>query len=140
MPKPNPVSVTLNIPSTGVLGDNVVLQATAVAAGAPVTSGVISFADGGNEIGRPSLDATGTATLSVATFALGTHTISASFVATPQLTASSPVSASLTIYANDPDLAIALSASNLSVASGATSSPLALQVTSKWGLTGTVVF
>jgi hypothetical protein len=138
--KANPVTVTLSIPATGVLGDNVVLQATAVAAGAPVTSGVISFADGGNEIGRPSLDATGTATLSVATFALGTHTISASFVATQQLTASSPVSASLTIYANDPDLAIALSASNLSVASGATSSPLALQVSSKWGLAGTVAF
>src|SRR5580692_10302106 len=138
--KSNPVTVTPNIPASGVLGDNVVLQATAVAAGAPVTSGVISFADGGNEIGRPSLDATGTATLSVATFALGTHTISASFVATQQLTASSPVSASLTIYANDPDLAIALSASNLSVASGATSSPLALQVSSKWGLAGTVAF
>ena len=139
-PKSNPVSVTLNIPSTGVLGDNVVLQATAVAAGAPVTTGIISFADGGNEIGRPSLDGTGTATLGISTLALGTHTISASFVATQQLTASSPVSAPLIIYANDPDLSLALSAANTTATSGASSAPLDLQVTSKWGLAGTVAF
>ena len=138
--KSNPVTVAVNIPASGVLGDNVVLQATAVAAGAPVTSGMISFADGGNEIGRPSLDGTGTATLSISTLALGTHTISASFVATQQLTASSPVSASLTIYANDPDLSIALSAASITATSGASSAPLGLQVTSKWGLAGTVAF
>jgi len=138
--KANPVTVTLNMPVSGVLGDNVVLQATAVAAAAPVTSGMISFADGGTEIGRPSLDGTGTATLSISTLALGTHTISASFVATQQLTASSPVSGSLTIYANDPDLSIALSAANITATTGATSAPLGLQVTSKWGLAGTVAF
>jgi hypothetical protein len=136
----NPVSVTLNIPATGVLGDSVALKAAAVVAGSPVTSGIISFADGGNELGRPSLDGTGTATLSVSTLTLGTHTISASFVATQQLTATNPVSASLTIYVNAPDLVLALSAASLTAASGTTSSPLALQATSKWGLAGAVTF
>ena len=138
--KANPVTVTLHTPSTGVLGDNVLLQATAAATGGPVTSGVISFADGGNELGRAPLDGTGNATLSVATLALGTHTISASFVATQQFTATTPVSASLIIYANDPDLTLAPSATNVTVASGSASSPLAIQVTSKWGLAGTVAF
>jgi hypothetical protein len=101
---------------------------------------MISFADGGNELGRPSLDASGTATLSVSTLALGTHSISASFVATQQLTATNPVSASLIIYANDPDLVIALSAADITATSGAPSAPLDLQVTSKWGLAGAVTF
>jgi hypothetical protein len=139
-PKSNPVTVTLNIPATGVLGDNIALKATAAVASAPVTSGTISFQDGSTALGQAALDGTGTATLTVNTLALGQHTISASFLATPQYTASSPLTASLTIYANDPDLALLLSAASVTVTSGATSSPLNLQVTSKWGLAGPVVF
>lgn len=61
-------------------------------------------------------------------------------MATQQLTTTNPVSASLIIYANDPDIVLAASATSLTVTSGTSSSPLALQVTSKWGLAGTVVF
>jgi hypothetical protein len=136
----NAVQVALSIPATGVLGDNIALKAAAAAAGSPVTSGTIAFSDGSLDLGRAALDGTGTATLTVTTLALGTHTIRASFVASQQFTATTPVSASLIIYANDPDLALAPSATNLSVISGAASSPLAIQVTSKWGLAGTVAF
>jgi hypothetical protein len=139
-PQPNPVKVTLNVPATGVLGDNVALQATAFSGSTPITSSLIAFSDGNTELGRAPLDATGAATLSVMTLSLGTHTISASFVATAQYPTTTPVTTTLVIYANDPDLSIALSAADLSVTSGATSSPLALQVTSKWGLAGSVAF
>ena len=136
----NPVQVTLEIPTSGVLGDNVALKAVAVVANAPVTSGMIAFSDGGAEIGRSALDSTGTATLTTNTLALGPHTISASFVATTQYTATNPVTASLTIYANDADLTLSPSTASLSVTSGSSSSPLNLQVTSKWGLAGPVAF
>jgi hypothetical protein len=139
-PGPNAVRLALTTPGTAVLGDNVALKVTAVAAGAPVTSGTISFQDGSTALGQAALDGTGIATLTVNTLALGPHTISASFLATPQYTASSPVTASLTIYANDPTLTLTPSAANLTVTSGSTSSPLTLQVTSKWGLAGPVVF
>ena len=136
----NPVLVTLNIPSSGVLGDNIILKATAVVANAPLTSGTIAFSDGDTEIGRSALDSTGTATLTVNTLALGVHTIGASFVATTQYTASNQVTASLIIYANDADLTLSPSTASLSVTSGSSSSPLNLQVTSKWGLAGPVAF
>jgi hypothetical protein len=136
----NAVQVALSIPATGVLGDSIALKAAAAAAGSPVTSGTIAFSDGSIDLGRAALDGTGTATLTVTTLALGIHTIRASFVASQQFTATTPVSASLIIYANDPDLALAPSATNLTVTSGAASSLLAIQVTSKWGLAGTVAF
>ena len=140
-PQPIPVvKVTLNVPASGVLGDNVALQATAVSGSTPITSSLIAFSDGNTEMGRVPLDATGTATLNVTTLSLGTHTISASFVATTQYGATIPVTATLTIYANDPDLSIALSAADITATSGATSAPLDLQVTSKRGLAGTVAF
>jgi hypothetical protein len=136
----NAVRVTLNIPSIGVLGDNIILKATAVVANAPLTSGTIAFSDGDTEIGRSALDSTGTANLTINTLALGAHTISASFVASTQYTASTPVTAPLVVYANDVDLSLSLSTGSLSVTSGSTSSPLNLQVTSKWGLAGPVAF
>jgi hypothetical protein len=138
--RPNAVQVTLKIPAIGVLGDNLALKATAVLANAPVTSGTIAFSDGATEIGRSSLDSTGTATLTINTLALGAHTIGASIVATTQYTTTNPVTAQLVIYANDAALALSISNGSLTVASGGTSSPLSLQVTSQWGLAGSVVF
>ena len=137
---PNAVRVTLNVPSIGVLGDNIILKATAVVANAPLTSGTIAFSDGDTEIGRSALDSTGTATLTINTLALGAHTIRASFVASTQYTASTPVAVPLVVYANDVDLSLSPSTGSLSVTSGSTSSPLNLQVTSKWGLAGPVAF
>jgi hypothetical protein len=138
--QPNVVQVALKIPTIGVLGDNIALNATAAVTSGPVTSGTIAFSDGGIEIGRSALDSAGTATLPVSTLALGLHTISASFVASPKYDASSPVSAKLIIYANDADLTISPSSGSLTVANGSTSSPISLQVTSKWGLAGPVTF
>jgi Bacterial Ig-like domain (group 3) len=137
---PNAVRVTLKIPTFGVLGDNIVLKATAVVANASLTSGTIAFSDGDTELGRSALDSTGTAAFTINTLALGVHTISASFVATTQYTATNPVKAPLVIYSNDADLTLSLSTASLTVTSGATSSPLSLQVTSKWGLAGPVMF
>jgi hypothetical protein len=139
-PGANAVRLTLSTPGTAVLGDDVALKVTAGVAGAAVPSGTISFQDGSTALGQAALDGTGTATLTVNNLALGPHTISASFLATPQYTASSPVTASLTIYANDPALTLSTSAANLMVTSGSISSPLTLQVTSKWGLAGPVIF
>jgi hypothetical protein len=139
-PGPNAVHVALNVPATGVLGDNIALKATAAVAGSPLTSGVISFDEGNTNLGQATLDKTGTAILTINTLALGAHSINASFVASTQYTASSPVTAALVIYANDVDLTLTPSTGSLSVTSGSTSSPLSLQVTSKWGLAGLVTF
>jgi hypothetical protein len=137
---PNQVIITLKIPSSGVLGDNVTIKATALVSGVPVTSGIVSFQEGSVDLGRVALDGTGTASLNLNTLPLGSHVIAAYYVANSQYTAATSSSGTLTVYSSDPDLTLAPSVAGLTVRNGGASTPLNVQIASKWGLAGAVNF
>lgn len=76
-------------PNPADVGQDVTFTATVSAAGAPVTSGAVQFSDGGTPIGGPvTMAADGTAELSTAGLAVGSHTITATFVGTAELATS----------------------------------------------------
>jgi hypothetical protein len=141
---PSPLAVPTNTtfagPSSAVLGESVVLQATAATATAPVLVGSLLFKDGAVALGTVPLNATGHASLTVSGLSLGGHSIVAYFLSSTKYRASASPAAALTIYANAPDLSLSVSASTLQVAYGTASSPLTLQVTSLAGLSGAVNF
>jgi Bacterial Ig-like domain (group 3) len=101
---------------------------------------IVSFQDGSSNLGQATLDTTGTASLSLNTLALGSHSIVAYFLATPQYTATQSATSTLTVYSSDPDLSLIPSATSLSLTRNGSSLPLGLQVASKWGMTGAVTF
>ncbi len=75
----SPTAMTLaSTPNPGTFGQAVVLTAT-VTATPGIPSGVVSFADGATTIGSAPLDKTGQATISVSSFAAGSHTVTANY-------------------------------------------------------------
>jgi hypothetical protein len=131
-------TTTLSVPTTSVLGENVVLSAKVKAGPTPVTAGQMYFLDNGVYLSTVPMDATGTATATWTGLSLGQHSIQAKYSSVDPYKASSSTVASLGVYANAPDLSLSISNSNLQVTYGATSSPITLQVTSLAGLAGTV--
>ena len=133
-------STALSVPASAILGESATLKATVTTGTGPVTSGTVDFEDGNTDLGQATVDATGAASLTVNSLAVGAHSITAYYLVNNSYGASHSAAGALTVYANDPDLSITTSATTLSVAVGATSSPVNLQVASKWGLAGTVTF
>jgi hypothetical protein len=88
---PGPTVTALTVsPNPTFPGVAVTLKAIVAGVGTP--SGTVAFFDGASPIGNGTLDATGTAMLTVTTLQLGTHPLTAAFAANASGTAStSPV-------------------------------------------------
>ncbi len=138
-PAPSSTGTTTNLtaPATAVLGESVTLQATVTTSSGPVPSGTVTFDDGSVQIGTATVT-NGTATFSTSSLALGAHSLAAYYVVNGTYTASSSAVTTVTVYANSPDISLSLSTNSVNLAFGATSSPVALQIASRSGLTGTV--
>lgn len=139
---PSSTITTLTAPGTAVLGEEVPLQATVAAAAGSgsVLSGTVQFRDGSTVIGTGMLDSTGTAIFSTTGFAIGTHPWRLTTLPMAVLKHRTPASATLTVYANAPDMLFSLSASGVNISYGSSSSPVTVQVASLSGLAGTVSF
>jgi hypothetical protein len=138
-PSPDSTATALSVPSSGVLGENVTMQAT-VTSPAGVPTGTVAFQDGSTQLGTATLDNTGNASFSATGLALGAHTITAYYIVNAPYYSSQSASSTVTVYANAPGIALSLSTPNLSVSYGTTSSPVTLQATSESGLAGTINF
>jgi hypothetical protein len=132
-------AVALSVPSSGVLGENVTMQAT-VTSSSGTPTGTVAFDDGDTQLGTAALDNTGKASFSAGGLALGVHSITAYYLVNSPYFASQSASSTVSVYANAPGMALSLSAPTLSASYGATSSPVTLQVASESGLAGTVQF
>jgi len=118
-------------------GSSVTFTAT-VSASAGSPTGTVTFLDGGTSIGTGTLSSAGTTTtaaFSTTTLAAGTHTITAAYGATAGFMASTSTPITETIVA--PTFTAALSASTLTVASGAAGTST-LTVTPMGGYTGSI--
>jgi hypothetical protein len=132
-------STSLSAPSSSVLGEAVDLVASVTsAAGTP--KGTVSFQNGSSVIGMAPLDSTGKAELSATGMALGTNSITAYYIVNDPYYASQSAPSSVEVYANAPTMELSLSTDSLAVSYGTTSSPVTLQVLSKSGLAGNLVF
>jgi Bacterial Ig-like domain (group 3) len=138
-PSPDSTATALSVPSSGVLGENVTMQAT-VTSPAGVPTGTVAFQDGNTQLGTATLDNTGNASFSATGLALGAHTITAYYIVNAPYYSSQSASSTVTVYANAPGIALTLSTPNLSVSYGTTSSPVTLQAASESGLAGTINF
>lgn len=107
---------------------------------AGVPTGTLAFQDGNTQLGTATLDANGNASFSATGLALGAHAITAYYLVNDPYYPSQSASSTVTVYANSPGILLSLSAANLSVSYGTTSSPVTLQVTSQSGLAGTINF
>jgi len=71
---------------------------------------------------------------------LGAHSFIAYYLTNAQYLPSESAVAASIVYANDADLSLTVSPGTIQISYGSTSAPLNVQVTSKWGLAGTVSF
>jgi hypothetical protein len=132
-------STTISVSGSSVLGEALPMQAT-VTAGSAAASGIVTFQDNGVAVGTSTLDANGRATVSVSNLDLGSHSFIAYYLTNAQYLPSESAAAGSTVYANDTDLSLTVSPGSIQMSYGSTSAPLNVQVTSKWGLAGTVSF
>ncbi len=141
-PSPSATITTLNAPATGVLGEDVPLQATVTAPGnsGAIPAGTVRFRDGSTLLGSATLDATGTASFSASGLAIGQHTLAAYYVTSDSFAASNSPDTPLMVYANAPDMVLSLSAGSVNISYGATSSAVTVQASSLSGMTGTANF
>jgi hypothetical protein len=128
---------TLTVPSSAVLGEDVSLQVK-VTSQAGVPKGTVSVQDGATVLGSATLDTTGAANFSVSGLALGAHSLVAYYLVNDPYYASQSAASTLNVYANSPQLTLALSTRNLSIPYGSSSSPIAMQMVSKSGLAGPI--
>jgi hypothetical protein len=134
-------TTTYTGPTVAVVGQTTNLQATVVpASGNTVPIGSVIFKDSGVTLGTAPLDATGQATLSTSTLALGQHTIVAYYSRQDPFDSSTSTSETLSINADAPDMQLTASANTLHVSYGAASSAVNLQVASLSGMSGAVSF
>ena len=135
---PNATTTTLVAPASSVLGENVTLQATVTTSSGPVSSGTVTFDDGSVQLGTATVNSKGIATFSTSALTLGPHSLAVYYVVNGKYTASQSAVATVNVYANSPQMTLALSTRNLNVSYGSASSPVGLQIVSKSGLAGTV--
>ncbi len=82
LPTPTAITLVAN-PNTAPQGEPVTVTAVVTAPGTAIPNGQISFLDGANLLQLATLDASGTATFSTSSLAIGTHTLSAVYSAEP---------------------------------------------------------
>jgi DNA-binding beta-propeller fold protein YncE len=80
-PVPTATTTTLSASATPVaVGTSVVLTATVIpASGTPTPTGTVTFDDGANTLGTGTLNGSSVATYSTSSFAMGSHSITASY-------------------------------------------------------------
>jgi Bacterial Ig-like domain (group 3) len=138
-PPANATVTTLQAPATAVLGDNVTLQAEVVVQStSSPAGGSVQFRDGSTVLQTVTLDATGSASYTTNTLALGQHALSASFASTKGTLPSDSNAQTLTVYSSGPEMLLSLSQASLNVSYGTTSSPISLQIQALSGMSGTV--
>jgi hypothetical protein len=137
---PSVTTTILTVPASNVLGEPLTLTASVTATGNPVTTGSVVFLEGTATVGTADLDATGTATATLAAPVLGQHSYQAYYARVAPYSPSSSNISTTTVFANSPELSLSLSAPSLEVSYGVTSKTVAVQITSKYGATGTVAF
>ena len=117
-------TTTLTASSTALLpADSVTFTAVvAPQSGSSVPTGTVTFYDGSKSIGSTPLDSSGGATLNLASLALGTHSISASYGG--DANDSPSTSAILLVSVSSPEYAMVVSATSLNLTQGAPSSLL----------------
>ncbi len=130
-------------PNPSVFGHSVTFTAAVVAAGAPVTSGTVTFRRGSQLLGSVALDGSGTATLSVSSLAVGKDQVQAVFGGTT--TNLSSVSPILKQTVEPVSTVTSVSLTTQTLASGSTRYTLVASVapataTSTAPVVGTVVF
>jgi sugar lactone lactonase YvrE len=81
-------TVTVTASNSPATANTSVTFIAAVVSGSAVPSGIVNFTDGATSLGYATLNSNGVATLTTATLAIGAHTITASFVANANFTAS----------------------------------------------------
>ena len=87
---PQPTVTTIATSATPVVAGNpVTLTSTVTSALGAVTIGVVTFSDGATTLGSGSLNASGVATLTTSSLAVGSHTITATYPATQNFSRSS---------------------------------------------------
>src|SRR5665213_1104350 len=131
-------TVVTAAPNPAAQGVSVVLSATTTAtSGTP--SGSVTFYDGATSVGAGTLNGFGTATLTVSSLAVGSHSITASYTATSGFLAST--SAAVTLVINAPQVTTtALSASPNPASQGANVVLTASTTAASGTPTGTVTF
>ncbi|MEI9978496.1 MAG: Ig-like domain-containing protein [Edaphobacter sp.] len=137
----NPSVVTTTMltgPSAAALHAAVTFSATTKADSGSTAGKTVVFFDGTTALGKATVDSSGNATLTIATLALGSHSITANLTAAPPMQSSVSAVVATTIYDSAPDFAFALSADAVTVQSGSTSQPVTLTLAQNNGFTGAV--
>ncbi len=95
---PTTTSITAG-PNPAVFGQFITLKALVSSSGAVsgVPTGNVIFSDGANPIGTATLTSNGIATLNIASLAVGTHIITASYFGDPDFLSSASISVSQTV-------------------------------------------
>jgi Big-like domain-containing protein len=132
-------STALSVSGSSVLGEALPMQAI-VTAGSAAASGIVTFQDNGVTVSTATLDAKGSATVSVSGLDLGAHAFVAFYLTNAEYLPSESAAVPTTVYANNADLSLTASLGSLQLSYGSTSAPLNVQVTSEWGLAGAVSF
>jgi hypothetical protein len=131
----------LNMPPVAYQGQNVTFQTT-VTSPAGVPPGTVSFQDGTTSLGSVPVDSSGNASISLSNLSLGSHSITAVYSPTDNLTYAASQSQTTTLLINPvaQDMAVSLSASSVEVPDGAQSTPVKFTVSSVSAFAGQVSF
>jgi hypothetical protein len=113
-------------PSTAGFGAAITFTATVTGKGTQIPTGSVSFLDGADSIGSATLNATGVATLSIATLAAGQHSVTAKYAGGNSFSASASTALSVTV--NAPDFTLASASGTMTVDRGS-SATMPLTVT-----------
>ena len=112
-----PTSLTLSAsPSPAYIGQAVSFTAAAAPSGSTYPTGVVAFREGATVLGTGTLDATGHATFSTSTLAVGTHTVTASYLGDTGFSGATSPSVDETIL--DNGFTVDVAPSTLSLKSG----------------------
>ncbi len=140
-PPANATTATLQVAPSAVLGDSLPLSAHVVRnASVNVPAGLVQFRDGSNVLGSVVLDGSGSAAYTTTTLAIGTHALAAYYLPNDGSLASNSAVQTTTIYAEAPNLSLALSNNTVQASYGTVSTPIQLTVNSSYGMSGTVQF
>lgn len=139
-PTTTTTTTTLSAPSTSILGDDVSVSATVMAASSPVTTGSVYFTVDGVGTVNANLNAQGmaAAVIPAAQLTRGAHQIVALYSLVAPYEASQSSAVTLNVYTTAPDINLSASTNSINVSYGSTSSPITLQLTSLGGLAGAV--
>lgn len=138
-PDPYKTTIAMDAPATAVLGETASFAIT-VKAGTGTPAGKVDIQEGRTVLASGTLDSKGSASLTINSLGLGAHALAAYFYNGGDYSSSNTPEKTVTVYASDPDMVLALSTGSLQISYGTTSSPVTMQVTPRYGMTGSVTF